>query len=542
MAQRCGGGAMTGATEPGGTGPAGAAPPDDAAEIRVLGAIRVLLAGASADLGDAKHRLLIAMLIAAEGRLVSTEQLIDQIWDGHPPGKAREQIHSYVYDLRRRLDRGLPGAGAMLPRHRHGGYRLQVSRDRVDLSRFRDLCGRARSLRGSDDAEAVNLLRQALALWESGIPGAAVAQPLADLSGTPAAGCGWLEAYRQALLEEHHAALMARLEAQLRLGEHERIIAELAGLSAASPPDERIAGLLMIAYYRSGRLAAALDSYQRIRRRLVDELGAKPGQEISELHQRILTQDPGLGLPVRKAAPAAAGRPQLVQAGSAGVEQGPPAPIHHQLRNPGVRITILQGDLLDQDTHIAVGFSDTFDTSIVGNRLISASSIQGQLLQRTFRGDQASLDEQLTIALARIAVVSVESRIDKPYGKLRRYPLGTVAVLGPPERLIFAVAYGRMGNDLITRGSADEIWHCYTRLWEAVYLHGQRNALSVPLMGAGLARVDTLDRGNFLQLILLSFLAYSRLHTICRELRVVIHRDDMQWIDLANLRSILQAL
>lgn len=220
----------------------------------------------------------------------------------------------------------------------------------------------------------------------------------------------------------------------------------------------------------------------------------------------------------------------------------PRFPVHHQLSGPDVSITVLEGDLFDQDSHIAVGFSDTFDTSITGNRIISDASLQGQLLLRRFGGDQAALDTQLAVALASVRPEAVANRCDKPEGKLQRYPLGTVAVLGPPRRLIFAVAYGRMSDDLIVRGTADELWHCYTQLWAAVDRHGQRRTLSVPLMGAGLARIDTLDRGNLLQLILLSFTAYSRLHVVCRDLRIVIHSNDIGRIDPGNLQIFLRSL
>jgi transcriptional regulator with XRE-family HTH domain len=217
-------------------------------------------------------------------------------------------------------------------------------------------------------------------------------------------------------------------------------------------------------------------------------------------------------------------------------------PIYRQLGSLDVMITIVAGNLLDQDTHIAVGFSDTFDTSIADDRVIHSSSVQGQLLRDVYQGDQDLLDSQLAAALAGVPPVSVESRSDKPYGKLARYPLGTVAVLGEPRRLIFAVAYGIMGNDLVARAPVEDLWYCYTKLWDAVYRHGQRGALSVPLMGSGLARIDTLDRGNLLRLILLSFVAYSRLRLICHELRIVIFPADVHRVDLAGLRDFLQTL
>jgi transcriptional regulator with XRE-family HTH domain len=217
-------------------------------------------------------------------------------------------------------------------------------------------------------------------------------------------------------------------------------------------------------------------------------------------------------------------------------------PVRHQLSRPNVTINVIVSNLFDQDTHLAVGFSDTFDTSIADDRIINSSSIQGQLLRQLFAGEQHRLDEELDAALAPVVPMRVESRRDKPYGKLARYPLGTVAILGEPRRLIFAVAYGRMGNDLVVRAPVENLWHCYAQLWEAVYRHGQRGALSIPLMGSGLARVDTLDRENLIQLILLSFVAYSRHRLICHELRIVIFPADVQQVDAANLRAFVQTL
>ncbi len=217
-------------------------------------------------------------------------------------------------------------------------------------------------------------------------------------------------------------------------------------------------------------------------------------------------------------------------------------PIHHQMSGLDVSLDIVAGDLFDQDTHLAVGFSDTFDTSITDDRVIHSSSVQGQLLRRVYHDDQDQLDERLTMALPDISPVSVESRRDKPYGKLARYPLGTVAVLGEPRRLIFAVAYTRMENDLVAHAPVEDLWSCLTKLWDAVYRHGQRGPLSVPLIGSGLARIDTLDRGNLLRLILLSFVSYSRFRLICHELRIVISPGDIHRVNLAGLRDFLDTL
>jgi len=217
-------------------------------------------------------------------------------------------------------------------------------------------------------------------------------------------------------------------------------------------------------------------------------------------------------------------------------------PVRYPLRSIDVSVEIVEGDLFAQDTHLAVGFSDTFDTSIADDRVINSSSVQGQLLLRVYHGDQDLLERQLAEALAGTPPVSTVSRRDKPHGKLVRYPLGTVAVLGEPRRLIFAVAYSAMGNDLVTHAPVEDLWYCFTKLWGAVYRNGQRGALSVPLMGSGLARIDTLDRGNLLRLILLSFVSFSRQRLVCHELRIVIPPGDVHRVDLAGLQDFLETL
>ena len=262
-------------------------------QIRVLGAITVDLAGQPIPVGDAKHRLMLAMLVAAEGRQIPTVQLISQIWGDDPPRTARELIHSYASDLRRNLARGFQGAEQVFPRLHGGGYRLVVARNQVDLYRFRDLSSRARSLAGTDPGAAVAVWRQALALWGTGTRGEPGDGPFTDLTAS-AADCQWLKDYRPAVREEYRAALIGCFEAELRLGEHEQLIPELADLAAADPLDERIAGLLMVAYYRSGRQAQATRLYLSTRDRLRTDLGVEPGQQLQELYQKILNQDPSL--------------------------------------------------------------------------------------------------------------------------------------------------------------------------------------------------------------------------------------------------------
>jgi DNA-binding SARP family transcriptional activator len=273
--------------------------PDRSVEIGVLGVITVQLAGQRIRIGDAKHRLMLAMLVAAEGRQISTAQLISQIWGDDPPRTAPDLIYSYASDLRRNLARGLEGAAQILPRHHGGGYRLAAARSQVDLYKFRDLSSRARSLAGTDPGQAVALWRQAVALWGTGARGDPGDGPFTDLTASAVADCQWLKDYRPALREQYRAALIACYETELRLGEHEQLIPELADLAAADPLDERIAGLLMTAYYRSGRQAQATRLYQSTRERLSTDLGVEPGQQLKELYQKFLNQDPSLDPPER---------------------------------------------------------------------------------------------------------------------------------------------------------------------------------------------------------------------------------------------------
>jgi DNA-binding SARP family transcriptional activator/tetratricopeptide (TPR) repeat protein len=268
----------------------------------VLGVITVRLAGQRVPIGDAKHRLMLAMLVAAEGRQISTAQLISQIWGDDPPRTAPELIYSYASDLRRNLAHGLEGA-QLLPPHHGGGYRLVVGRDDVDLYMFRDLASRARSLAEPDPGQAVALWRQALTLWGTGARGDPGPGPFTDLTASAVADCQWLKDYRPALREEYRAALIACFETELRLGEHERLIPELADLTAVDPLDERTAGLLMIAYYRSGRPAQATRLYRNLRERLSADLGVEPSQRLKALYQRFLNQDPSLDPPERAASP-----------------------------------------------------------------------------------------------------------------------------------------------------------------------------------------------------------------------------------------------
>jgi DNA-binding SARP family transcriptional activator len=240
-------------------------------EFRILGPLQIVSDGQALDLGGAKQRALLAALLLDANTVVSTDRLIDALWEDDRPETAQKALQVYVSGLRKLL-------GKERLRTSAPGYLLAVEPDELDLARFRDLQARGRP-------------GEALALWRGA--------PLAEFADRrfARAELARLDDLRLACLEE-------RIEQDLGAGRHAEVTGELEALVAEHPLRERVRCQLMLALYRSGRQAEALDVYQSARRALVDELGIEPGRELRELHQRILTQDPGLDL---RAGPAAAG-------------------------------------------------------------------------------------------------------------------------------------------------------------------------------------------------------------------------------------------
>jgi hypothetical protein len=213
------------------------------------------------------------------------------------------------------------------------------------------------------------------------------------------------------------------------------------------------------------------------------------------------------------------------------------------LDTPRCRVEVVPGDLFDQDDfHLVVGFTDIFDTDPGDGRVVHEQSVQAQFLRRIYDSDLKRLDADLTAALAGKPMLETVAREVKVLGKLDRYPLGTVAVLGAPRRYFFCVAYSSMSPALTARSSVDTLWLSLSRLWDAVYEHGQRQPLAMPLTGAALARVDALDRESLLRLILLSFVAASRDRVCTTHLRIVLPPADFDEIDRLELQAFLDSL
>jgi DNA-binding SARP family transcriptional activator len=244
----------------------------------VLGPLHVSQNSAELPVRRGKPRKLLAALLLDAGRLVPTDRLVDVLWEGEAPPTARASLSNHVHALRRALD----DPGGRLVRTAVPGYLIDVSAGDLDVRVFEDRLRRGRTAhRGEDWALASGELGAALALWRG--------EPLPDLRD----GALFAEAAAR-WSEQRLQALEWRIDSDLRLGQHQDVIAELFELAAAHPLRESFAGLLMVACYQSGRQADALSVYRRSRQGLIDELGAEPGRGMQDLHQRILAGDPAL--------------------------------------------------------------------------------------------------------------------------------------------------------------------------------------------------------------------------------------------------------
>ena len=253
------------------------------AEFGILGPLEVSRSGRAVPLGGPRQRAVLALLLLEANRVVSMDRLAEDVWGGDPPEGWVTTLQTYVFHLRRALepDRARGAAGDVLVT-RDRGYLLRVDREHLDAALFQDgfTAGRA-ALEAGRYAEAAETLRQALDLWRS-----PVLADLADYAFTRP------EAAR--LEELRLAALEARIDADLALGRHDALTAELEQLAAEHPLRERLHGQLMLALYRCGRQAEALAAYRRARDLLAGELGIDPGEPLRRLHASVLAHDPAL--------------------------------------------------------------------------------------------------------------------------------------------------------------------------------------------------------------------------------------------------------
>ncbi|HUP20633.1 MAG TPA: BTAD domain-containing putative transcriptional regulator, partial [Gemmatimonadota bacterium] len=245
-------------------------------QFRVLGPLEVDAGGGPVPLGGPKQRAVLAHLLFRANQLVPADTLVDEIWGDEPPEKARNIIQTYVSHLRKAL--GRDRIESQVP-----GYRLRLESSELDATRFDALMRDAKKALPVDPNIAVGTLDDALALWRG--------PALADLADQPS-----LLAEAARLDELRLEAQEDRIEGLLASGAQARAIGELEALLARHPWREGLWGLLMLALYREGRQAEALNAFQRAREILADELGVDPSPELMRLQERILKQDSGLEL------------------------------------------------------------------------------------------------------------------------------------------------------------------------------------------------------------------------------------------------------
>ena len=237
-------------------------------DFAILGPLEAFVDGEPARLGGPKQRALLAVLLLEAGRVVSADRLIEELWSGEPPATATASLQNFVAQLRKTL-------GPDVIETRAPGYLVRLEPEQLDLARVRRLVDEARA---SEPAERARLLTASLDLWRG--------TPLEEFRYEPFAQSeiARLEEFRLALMEE-------RAEAKLAIGEHAELVTELAPLVSANPLRERLRAQLMLALYRSGRQAQALELYRQGRELLVEDLGLEPSPLLRGVHASILRQE-----------------------------------------------------------------------------------------------------------------------------------------------------------------------------------------------------------------------------------------------------------
>jgi predicted ATPase/DNA-binding SARP family transcriptional activator len=285
----------------------------------VLGPLLVEQDGVAVRVGGARQRSVLALLLLSGGEALSRDRLVDELWGERPPPSAVAAVHVHLSKLRAVLGDTLVFAS--------GGYSLARGRYTLDVHEFDELVARA----GAEPAHAASLLGEALKLFRG--------EPLADVA------CERSVARWRAELEERRlAAVVTRIDAELAAGSARELVGELEALVSAHPFEERIWGQLILALYRAGRQADALEAYQRLRRRFAMELGLEPGEPLAQLQRRILERDPGL---LRLDEGAGAGEPPAATRQRPALPQPPT-----RLVGRGHELSVLAGLAADPDTRL----------------------------------------------------------------------------------------------------------------------------------------------------------------------------------------------
>ncbi|AZK92492.1 MULTISPECIES: AfsR/SARP family transcriptional regulator [Streptomyces] len=254
--------------------------------IQVLGPLSAEVNGGSIVPTAAKPRQILSLMALYPGRVLPVPMLMEEIWGTAPPQSALTTLQTYILQLRRRLDTAMgpsaPGGAKEVLATRHGGYLLQIPEASVDVHEYERLARQGQTAFETGDNEvSARRLRAALDLWKG--------PALVDIRVGPI-----LDIEVRRLEESRLAVVERRIDADLKLGRHTELIPELTDLTARHPQHEGLHAQMMVALYRSGRQAGALEAYRRLRMRLIDELGVEPSPQLQRLHQAMLSVDPQL--------------------------------------------------------------------------------------------------------------------------------------------------------------------------------------------------------------------------------------------------------
>lgn len=254
---------------------------EGAVRFTLLGQLEVLKDGIDCAPRAPKILQLLAMLLLRAGSVVQTDSIIHELWSDYPPRSFRTTMHTYVYQLRRCIERnGLAVDGDEVLVTKPPGYALRINPAQVDVFVFRRLCQYGKqSLANNCYKDAAHSFRSALSLWSG--------PPMANVN------CGSvLSAYAVELQEQRRNAHHLRIQAEIDGGMSRELIGELRSLVTTNPHDEGLHGQLMHVLSRSGRRVDALAAYRKLREKLNEELGVEPCGELQKLHCELLADEP----------------------------------------------------------------------------------------------------------------------------------------------------------------------------------------------------------------------------------------------------------
>ncbi|MER5215116.1 AfsR/SARP family transcriptional regulator [Streptomyces sp. NPDC002838] len=255
-------------------------------KIQVLGTLSAEVNEESIVPTAGKPRQILSLLALSPGRVVPVPTLMEELWGTKPPQSALATLQTYILQLRRRLGSAMgpdaPGTAKEVLATRHGGYVMEIPAESVDVHAYERMVAEGRSaFDAGDDAIAADRFRQALTLWQG--------PALVDVRTGPV-----LKIEVMRLEESRLGTVERRIDADLRLGRHSELLPELTELTARYPQHEGLHSQAMLALYRSGRQASALDVYHKLRIRLIEGLGVEPSPQVQRLHQAMLVVDPQL--------------------------------------------------------------------------------------------------------------------------------------------------------------------------------------------------------------------------------------------------------